>query len=159
MEIRPTTRADIAAVDRLLADSYPVLLKEDYAPSVLVTALPLISKAQPKLVTCGTYYGVFDQGQLVGAGGWTFRDRRGGEVGRIRHVVTDHRRTRQGVATELLEHIFEAARAAGVRQLLCEATRTAVPFYRSTGFEGGPDIEVPLLPGITFPAVMMSRAL
>ena len=71
MFVRPTTRTDIPAVDALLARSYPVLLKPDYASSVLVTAVPLICRAQPVLVCCGTYYGVFDGNVLVGAGGWT----------------------------------------------------------------------------------------
>lgn len=44
--LRPATLDDLAAVDRLLADSYPRLLAADYAPSVLVTALPIISRAQ-----------------------------------------------------------------------------------------------------------------
>ena len=37
MDIRSTTLSDVAAVDALLSVSYPVLLKADYAPSVLVT--------------------------------------------------------------------------------------------------------------------------
>ena len=69
MIIRPTTAADLAAVDALLARSYPKLLKADYPPSVLVTALPVIARAQPKLITCGTYYVVEEDGQILGAGG------------------------------------------------------------------------------------------
>lgn len=54
--VRSAAKGDIAAVDALLARTYPRLLKPDYPPSVLVTALPLISRAQPALVTSGTYY-------------------------------------------------------------------------------------------------------
>ena len=54
--IRPGTRADLARVDALLSRSYPRLLKRDYPPSVLVTALPLISRAQPALLDSGSYY-------------------------------------------------------------------------------------------------------
>ena len=75
--IRPTTRADMAAVDELLARSYPKLLKADYPPSILVTAIPLISRAQPKLLSCGTYYVAQEGEDILGAGGWT-RDRRAG---------------------------------------------------------------------------------
>ena len=162
MDIRPTTRNDIAAVDALLAASYPVLLKSDYAPSVLVTALPLISRAQPKLVTCGTYYGVFDGGALIGAGGWTL-DAPGGaaaraKVGHIQHLVTDHTRTREGVGTALMRRIFAEAQAAGVAFLACQSTLTAAPFYRAMGFEGEQIISVPLRAGISFPAVSMGRS-
>ena len=157
MDIRPTTKADIAAVDALLAASYPALLKHDYAPSVLVTALPIISRAQPKLVTCGTYYGAFDGSDLIGAGGWTFRDGQPGPIARIRHVVTDHNRLREGIGSALMSRVFEESRAGGVRQLTCEATLTAVPFYKANGFSPLRDLEVALQPGIGFPAVFMIR--
>jgi len=87
--LRTAAKQDIAAVDALLARSYPRLLKEDYAPSTLVMCLPLISRAQPKLVTCGTYYLVEDEGALLGAGGWTVTapgsDKITRGVGHIRH--------------------------------------------------------------------------
>lgn len=159
MEIRPTTRADIAAVDALLASSYPALLKNDYPPSVLVTALPLISRAQPRLVTCGTYYGVFDDGELVGAGGWSRAQGQGGRLARVRHVVTSQSRTREGIASRLLVYIFARAKAAGAESITSEATLTAVPFYRAMGFEVQKPISVQLQPGIEFPAVFMARAL
>lgn len=159
MHIRPTTRTDIAAVDALLAASYPALLKKDYQPSVLVTALPIISRAQPKLVTCGTYYGAFDGEALVGAGGWTFRDGSNGAIARIRHVVTDHRRQREGIGSTLMARIFTDSGQAGVRQLTCEATLTAVPFYAANGFIALRQIDVALQAGITFPAVFMTRSL
>lgn len=159
MEIRPTTRADIPAVDALLARSYPKLLKADYPASVLVTALPLISRARPELVTCGTYYGVFDVDVLVGAGGWTTVTPGGAAgreaVGHIRHVVTDPARTREGIGSAMMMRVLDEARAAGMTQMACQATRTAVPFYRALGFETLEDIIVPLRGGIDFPAVQM----
>ena len=45
LTLRLSIRADLAAVDALLAHSYPRLLAADYPPSVLVTALPIISRA------------------------------------------------------------------------------------------------------------------
>ena len=57
LTLRPRPRpADLAAVDALLARSYPRLLAADYPPSVLVTALPLISRARPELLAVGTYW-------------------------------------------------------------------------------------------------------
>lgn len=164
MQIRATTRQDIPAVDALLAASYPILLKPDYPPSVLVTALPLISRAQPGLVTCGTYYGVFEGDLLVGAGGWTraHPGRAGditGAIAHIRHVVTDHKRVRQGIGRSLMDHVFRQAHAAGIDVLHCQATRTAVPFYASVGFVGDQEIAVDLRGGISFPAVQMMRRL
>ncbi len=159
MMIRPTTKADIPAVDALLARAYPVLLKPDYPASVLVTALPLISRAQPALVTCGTYFGVFVEGGIVSAGGWTRGQPGGGrgraKIGHIRHVVTDPAHTRRGYGSALMEHVLATARAAGITEMRCQATRTAVPFYAACGFEILGAIEVPLRPGISFPAIAM----
>lgn len=164
LTIRPTTRADIAAIDLLLSRSYPILLKPDYKPSVMVTALPLISKANPRLLQSGTYYAVQDEtGQIVGAGGWCHRNPMGGPgregLGHIRHVVTDFRYTRRGIGNALVNHIFETAKAAGIRQLDCLSTLTAEPFYAALGFRRIGDVELSLVPGIRFPAVQMTLQL
>jgi len=156
--IRTATRADIAPIDALLARSYPKLLKPDYPPSVLVTALPLISRAQPGLITCGTYYVAEIGDEIVGAGGWTPQRRRR-RTGDIRHVISAADRTRQGIGRALLAHILGVARKGGITCMDCQATCTAVPFYKAMGFaELGP-IEIELRPGIVFPAVRMRRRL
>ena len=103
-DIRVATIRDLAAVDELLARSYPKLLKADYPPSILVTALPLISRAQPALLRSGTYYVADDPDHgIVGAGGWT-RDKAVRSLGHIRHVATDDRQLRRGIAKALIQH-------------------------------------------------------
>ena len=155
--------SDLAETDALFARSYPVLLKPDYPPSVLVTALPIISRAQPKLLASGTFYVARLDGAIVGAGGWTpgapggARSQRA--VGHIRHVVTDHDHTRRGIGRAIMSKIFATAAAARMSELHCQATITAVPFYRSVGFLDLREIVVPLRPGIEFPAVAMTRSL
>lgn len=156
--IRPATRADTGAVDALLQRTYPRLLKADYPPSVLVAALPAMTRAQPALMTSGTYYLAEKGGQVLGAGGWT-RSRARPGWGDIRHVVTDDRALRRGVGRAILEHSFAAARGAGLEALECWATLTAVPFYTALGFrEVGPMV-VQLQGAIDFPAVRMERGL
>ena len=161
--VRPSDHQDIARVDALLGRAYPRLLKPDYAPSMLVLALPKISRAQPALITSGSYFLVEEQEALLGAGGWTAAAPGGGAVirgvGHIRHVVTDDRATRRGVGRTLLKHIIEHAAAQGVRRLDCLSTLTAVPFYAAMGFSERKTVTVPLGPGIDFPAVDMTRAL
>lgn len=157
--IRPSTADDLARVDALLARSYPRLLKHDYPPSVLVTALPLISRAQPALLRCGTYFVVeTDEGQIVGAGGWT-PDRKKSDLGHIRHVASDDRLQRQGIGRMLLSHCFRTARDAGIAELECWSTFTGVAFYQAMGFRPLGPIDVPLRAGITFPSVRMMREL
>jgi len=161
--LRIAQPSDLDALDQLFAQSYPTLLKPDYPPSVLVTAVPLISKAQPALIASGSFFVVCDGNDIVGAGGWTMQapgGRPGARgIGHIRHVVTDHRRTREGIGRKLLEYIAMHAHAAGMTQLHCQSTRTAVRFYQAMGFVPQGEIDIPLRPGITFPAVFMVRIL
>ncbi len=157
-DIRPSTLADMAAVDALLARSYPRLLKVDYPPSVMVTALPIISRANPKLLACGTYYIAQEEGAILGAGGWT-RDRQDRQRGHVRHVVTDYRHVRRGVGQAVLGHCLDAARSAGLTTMECWSTLTAEPFYRSLGFETLGPLDVELAGGIRFPSLRMMRAL
>lgn len=163
MKIRRTTPSDLGAVDALLARSYPVLLKSDYPPSVLVMALPLIARARPELVASGTYFlAETDDARVVAAGGWTFAAPTDGQkqsgLAHIRHVVTDPTMTRRGIARCLLTRVMADAAASGVTEFDCLSTRTAVPFYASMGFEPLNLVDVPLRPGIHFPAVRMRRS-
>jgi GNAT superfamily N-acetyltransferase len=163
MLIRVATAGDIAAIDAVLARAYPRLLKADYAPSVLVTALPIIARAQPGLVTSGRYFVADEDGRIFGAGGYsraapgTGQSRAG--LAHVRHVVTDDRAVRRGVGRALLTHVMAQARADGATRMHCISTRTAVPFYQAMGFQVVGPVTVPLAPGIDFPAVEMTRGL
>jgi GNAT superfamily N-acetyltransferase len=159
---------DLGALDLLLARSYPRLLKADYPPSVLVTALPIIVRARPDLLASGRYFVAVDDddGRLIGAGGYSLAapapqgvayGARGERTGHIRHVVSDPDRLRQGVGRAVMTCVLTAAGAEGVTVFDCLSTRTAVPFYAALRFaEVGP-VTVPLAPGIEFPAIRMRR--
>ncbi len=157
--LRTSIGSDIPAVDRLLQQSYTKLLRGSYPPSVQVTAIPLIAKANPTLLTSGTYYVAVDrEEQIVGAGGWT-RSVKGPEIADVRHMVTDHRYLRKGIARRIVMGIIAEARLAGVRRLDCLSTRMAVPFYEAMGFASQVNVTIGLRPGIEFPAVRMVRDL
>ena len=161
--IRLARPSDLAELDALFARAYPALLKPDYPPSVLVTALPLISRAQPALLASGTYRVVEEKGRIVAAGGWTrrappgLRTRPG--AGSIRHVVTDLHHLRQGHARAVIEASLAEARTQGMTAMAAMSTRTAVPFYAAMGFEALGEVEVTLRDGIGFPSVAMQRTL
>ncbi|MEM6386153.1 MAG: GNAT family N-acetyltransferase [Pseudomonadota bacterium] len=162
--IRASTQADLHRVDALLARSYPALLKSAYPASVLVTAIPLISKAQPHLLASGTYFVVTDGEEIVGAGGWTRASPRArghakNAGAHIRHVVTDHRLVRAGIGRRLMHHIFATARQAGVTRLECLSTLMAEPFYQAVGFETVAPVTLNLRAGIDFPVVQMRHDL
>lgn len=159
--IRRARPGDLAAVDRLLARSYPRLLAADYQPSVMVLAVPIISRARPELLASGRYFLAVDAtGHVVGAGGWSVGRPDGApgtaaETGHVRHVATDPDVTRQGIGRRLLREAMADAAGAGVRRMECLSTLTAVPFYAALGFRSLGPIEVPLGPGIVFPAIRM----
>lgn len=162
--LRTATHADIAAVDALLVRSYPILLKPDYPPSVMVSIVPLISRAQPALVTCGTYFVVEVESSVVAAGGWTDAGPRGGRreaaLCHVRHVVTDARATRQGHGRSLMSHIMTTARAAGNSRIEALSTLTAVPFYDAMGFVARGEVAVPIgATRLPFQAVQMEAIL
>lgn len=160
--LRLATSADLSGVDALLARAYPRLLAADYPPSVLVTAVPLIARAQPALLASGRYWLACDAaGAVLAAGGWSARAPAdgGAEPGtaHIRHVVTDDRATRRGLARAVLTRAMDQARAEGFTRFVCLSTLTALPFYRSLGFVAEGPIDILLAPGITFPAIRMTR--
>jgi GNAT superfamily N-acetyltransferase len=157
LSVRTAARADLGAIDALLARSFPRLLKDDYPPSVRVLAVPRFSCVNPRLVASGRYYvAVTGEGRVIGAGGWSWR---GGPAAEVRHLATDPDHLRLGVGRAILSRVFEAAAGAGARRLDCLATRTAVPFYAAMGFRPLGPVVVPLAPGISFPAERMLREL
>ncbi|MBY6115860.1 GNAT family N-acetyltransferase [Mameliella alba] len=164
IRLRVAAKDDIGALDHLFQRSYARLLAADYPPSVLVSAVPMIGRAQPALLASGLFYVAEDaEGRVLGAGGWSVSAPGGRPatpgVGHIRHVATDPDATRRGVGRCLLSHILNEARATELTVMHCQSTLTARPFYESMGFAAQHAITVPLGPALNFPAVFMTRAL
>lgn len=157
--LRAAEPGDIDAVDRLLAASYPRLLRPYYPPSVMVTAVPFLARANPKLLASGRYYlAETPSGEIIGAGGWS-RVAGQQEVAEVRHLVTDHRHVRKGIARRIMMAVFAEAKSAGTSHLSCQSTLAAVPFYRSLGFEEVGRATVQLQAGIDFEVLRMIRAI
>ena len=162
LTVRRATREDIGAVDALLRRSYGPLLRADYPPSTLVLALPQMARAQPKLLASGRYFLAEEEGEVLGAGGWSPEAPGGGRVvpglGHVRHVATDARAVRRGVGRAVMERVFAQARAERTARLSSLSTLTAVPFYEALGFR--PLRRVTLhFGGAPFAAVEMERDL
>lgn len=163
LTLRTAARADLAAIDALLARTYPASLKGHYPPSVLVTAVPIIAHAKPDLIASGRYYvAAAEDGSIVAAGGWSARppgaERRRTRTASIRHVVTDHRLQRRGIGRALMGHVMDEARGAGFGRFDCVATLAAMPFYATLGFRALERGTVHLAPGIEMEVMRMRRA-
>lgn len=157
--LRQATDRDIAGVDALLARSYPRLLRKAYPPSVMVTAVPILARANPALVTSGTYYvAETEAGRIIGAGGWSVRSR-AGRTAEMRHLAVDPDVVRQGVGRRIVQNVLAEAKGAGLWRMACLATRNAVPFYQSMGFQAVGPVTIGLGPGIAFEAVQMTLSL
>ena len=163
LTIRPATPSDIAAVDAMLARSYGPLLRADYPPSVLVIALPRMARAQPALLASGRYFVAERDGVIVGAGGWSPDNPRGGPIrfglGHVRHVATDAREVRRGVGRAVMARVLDDARGSGTVSLSALATLTAVPFYAALGFRELGRLTLSFGAAMSFPAVEMVRTL
>ncbi len=156
LTLRHATPADLSAVDALMARSYPRLLARDYAPSVMVLAVPIICRARPELLASGRYWlAEGDRGRVIAAGGWSVRH----ALAAVRHVATDPDAVRRGVGRALMGRVMEEAREAGFTGMECLSTLTAVRFYAAVGFRALGPVRVNLAPGIDFPAVRMIRDL
>ena len=164
LTVRIASPEDEAAVSRLLEASYPVLMRDGYDDAVLAAVLPLMTRANPALLACGTFYlAAEDDGRLVGCGGWT-RERPGSgeiapELAHIRHFATHPAWLRRRVGHVLFDRCADHARAAGIRRLECYASLNAVDFYAALGFAPVRPMEVPMGPGLQFPALLMARGI
>ncbi|WP_407494637.1 GNAT family N-acetyltransferase [Pseudooceanicola sp. MF1-13] len=161
VKTRAAMPADTEAVARVLARSYRALLAKDYDPGLLKQVLPLISQANPRLLSCGTYFVVEEDDRILACGGWTDVSPHGAPgrlgVGHIRHVAVDPLVARQGYGRILMERVLESAAATQVTDLRCQSTLTAQPFYEALGFQSVGRIDVRLPTGVLFPAVEMRR--
>jgi GNAT superfamily N-acetyltransferase len=158
--LRRALPSDLSAVDLLLGRSYPRLLAADYPPSIMVLAVPRLTRANPQLLGSGRYFVAEDAtGRVLAAGGWSAgasgRDPGIRDTGSVRHVASDPDYARRGIGRALMERVMADARAAGAQWLDCLSTRTAVPFYAALGFRTLYPCDITLAPGISFPAVRM----
>jgi N-acetylglutamate synthase-like GNAT family acetyltransferase len=164
--IRPAQPHDREGVDGMLARSYPPLLAAGYDAELLAAALPAMTRAQPTLLACPTWFvAVHSSGAIVGCGGWT-RERPGTReieegLGHVRHFGTHVDHLRQGIARAIGTQTIATARAANINQLDCYSTLVAENFYASLGFRTVEAITVPMprldRPGefVDFPSLLM----
>src|SRR5215831_9972917 len=134
--IRIAIPTDFDAVGALLAASYSSLLTARYNSDVLARGLPHLTKANPTLLVCGTYYvAEREPGNLVACGGWTAAKPGSEEIAEgeahIRHFATHPEWTRQGIGSAVLARCISHARSLGIRKLHCCSTLNAELFYRA----------------------------
>jgi GNAT superfamily N-acetyltransferase len=138
--IRSALPTDAAAASALLAASYGGLLPPYYPYATLALALPAMTRANPELLACGSWYVAESRSALVACGGWTFAPPGRRWAGRLdeahlRHFATHPDWVRQGIGGALLARSLAVARACGVRRMRADASLAAVRFYAAHGFQ------------------------
>lgn len=161
--VRAATLSDSAGVSALLLESFPTLMQSAYEPAILDPALKLMTRAQPALLSSGTYYvAVSTGGTIVGCGGWS-KDHheiaaRDG-VGHIRHFGTHPDWVNRGIGKAIYRRCEADARKAGVVRFECQSSLNAEGFYAACGFERVETIEIEMNQGLFLPAVHMQRSI
>lgn len=138
LRVRPATRADVPAIEELIARSARALSDGYYTATQVESLLRFVFGPDTQLVDDGTYFVVQRGGQLVAAGGWSRRrtllggdrmkeredpilDPRS-EPARIRAFFVHPSAARQGLGRRLFDECRSAAAAAGFRPLTLVAT-------------------------------------
>jgi predicted N-acetyltransferase YhbS len=160
----PACLSDAPGISAMMQRSFGQLLAKDYDANVLENALPMMTEAQPDLLTGGTYFVVRNgRREVVGAGGWTdlspVRGLGASGEGHVRHVAVDPSALCQGVGRVLIEETIISAQSFGIGTLRCLSTLTAEPFYAALGFERLHEVELTFAPDVHFPAVEMRKVL
>ena len=149
MQVKIATHADIDEI-RSLMDLAINLLQASFLTAEQIAASHKAMGLDRQLVEDGTYYCVWEEGRIIGCGGWSFRatlyggDHSAGrdaarlnpvtDRARIRAMYTHPDHTRRGIGKLVLEASETAAKAAGFRALELAATLAGEPFYARCGY-------------------------
>jgi GNAT superfamily N-acetyltransferase len=163
--IRVANPGDAHDVSRLLNASYMTLMPAAYDFECLSAALPVMTKANLRLLHSGTYYIAHerDKDELIGCGGWTIEEPGTGVVMRgrahIRHFATHPEYTGKGIGRAIFDRCIMGARHAGATGLDCYSSLNARSFYEALGFELIEPKTIAMPGNVSFPSLHMRRQL
>jgi GNAT superfamily N-acetyltransferase len=173
--VRLATRADLPAIEALIAASARALSAGWYDPAQVESALRHVFGPDTLLVADGTYFVAEAGGRIAGCGGWSRRRTLyGGDVmktgpdaeldpardaARIRAFFVDPASARRGVGSALMRACEAAAAGAGFRRLELMSTLPGEPLYRAFGFSADERVTTVLPDGVAIDFVRMSRDL
>jgi GNAT superfamily N-acetyltransferase len=171
---RLATRADIPALEPLMADAIRALLS-DFLPAAAVEASFEIMGLDTQLIDDGTYYVIECGGAIAGCGGWSRRATLFGgnhsagrdaalldprsQPARVRAMYTSPAFVRRGVGRMVLELCERAAAGEGFSQVELAATMAGVPLYRACGYEEIEAFEAQTRAGVRVPLLRMGKGL
>ncbi|WP_022834662.1 GNAT family N-acetyltransferase [Salisaeta longa] len=171
--LRKATAADVAALDRLIEASVRALGPRAYTPAQIEASLKHLFGVDTQLIADGTYLVVERDGDVVGSGGWSWRqtpfggDQAAAQNAAARDPSTDPAviraffvhpaHTRSGIASWLLDACEAAARDAGFTRFALTATHTGHAFYRAAGYRDVAPRVIDLPGGTLLEAIDMEK--
>jgi GNAT superfamily N-acetyltransferase len=171
--LRIATVEDASAIDSLMKESAAALFPRFYGQPESESAVRYVAQVDSVLLSDGTFFVLETDGELVGCGGWSRRDRLytgSGESagdGRLLEPATEPAKvramfvradwTRRGLGRRILEECEAAAQREGFRRLALMATLPGVPLYLAYGFRPLEELEITLEDGVTLECVSMDK--
>ncbi len=161
--IRKATENDREILETLIGECYSQVYPGWYEADVLSDALPIMLRIDPALLASGHYFTAISDGETAGCGGWSVATPDTGTTepatGHIRHFATHPRFMRSGIGGAIIDTCMNEAKAEGVSRLRCFSSRPAEAFYGRHGFRRVDEVNIMLGDSVTFPAVLMEKAL
>ena len=173
--LRPATLDDIPVLAALIAESARALAFADYSQEQIEAALEGTWGVDTQLIRDGTYFAAEAGSQIVGCGGWSFRQTLfGGDAlenreptrlnprrdsARIRAFFVRPDWARQGIGSALLERCEQEARQHGFKSAALVATLPGLRLYATFGYVAAPAISHALTRGLKIQFVPMTKLL
>ena len=173
--IRIAKRSNIPAIENLISRSVRKLGATDYTPEQIEGALVAAWGVDTQLIDDKTYFAVEAVNELVGCGGWSFRETLFGndtesdrnpakldpanDAAKIRAFFVEPAHTRRGIGSMVMRECEAAARAMGFRNLELMATLPGQQLYLSHGFTASEPVEYPIGGNLTITFVPMGKVL
>jgi GNAT superfamily N-acetyltransferase len=174
--LRLATRTDVPALATLIDRSARTLCAQAYNERQMRSWMTHAFFVDESLIDDGTYCVAEVEGQIVGAGGWSWRKRlfqgqAGSSAGageddvanpstdpaRIRMFFIDPDWTRRGIGRRILKFCEAQAIDAGFRRFELMATLTGEPLYAACGYAALERADLRLPDGVMVEGVRMSK--
>lgn len=165
LEIRVASLADKDMVESILAASYGALLRGYYTPAVRARVIPVMTRANLRLLSSGQYFLAFDQGAPLGCGGWSRAAPGAGQnpptshqTAHLRHFATHGDHVGKGVARRIVHVCEQTAAKDGVTRMHCQSSLMAEGFYARLGYRHLKFVH-PIIAGAPFACVVMDKSI
>jgi GNAT superfamily N-acetyltransferase len=173
--LRTATADDVPGICALIEVSVRGLQAGDYSTAQIEGALATVFTVDSHLIADGTYLVAHAPGgELVGCGGWSFRQTLYGgdqqmeeiqpdrlnpdtDAAKIRAIFVHPGFARQGLGSAILDAAEKAAMAYGFRRFEMGSTLTGVPLYWQRGYREVGRIAVPVGNGERIEVVRMVK--